>query len=70
MNTISEFPADQFRFLGVCNACGWTGWLDRERLSDEMTIEALRTRVSCQHCGSQDCGIRIVYVGAGEYAYR
>ena len=70
MNTISEFPADQFRFLGVCNACGWTDWLDREILSDEMTIEALRTRVSCQHCGSQDCGIRIVYVGAGEYAYR
>ena len=70
MNTLSDFPADQFRFLGVCNACGWTDWLDRARLADKMTIDALLTRVSCRECGNRDCGIRIVYVGAGEYAHR
>jgi len=69
MNTLSEFPPDQFRILGVCKACGWTDWLDRTRLSDEMTIDALLARMSCRECGSRDCGIRIVYVGPGEYAH-
>lgn len=67
MNTLSDFPADQFRFLGVCGACGWTDWLDRGRLSDDMTIHDLRGRATCQQCSSRDCGIRIVYIGAREY---
>jgi hypothetical protein len=69
MNTLSDFPANQFHFLGACDACDHTDWLDRDKLSEEIAIEALRDRVTCQGCGSRDCGIRIVYVGAGEYGY-
>lgn len=68
-NTLADFPADQFRILAVCDACSHAGWLDRAQIQDEMTIEALRNRLACQKCGSQQCGIRIVYAGAGEYEY-
>ena len=67
MNTLRDFPRDQYRFLAVCESCNRMVRLDRDKLSDDMTIPALRERVTCQECGSQDCGIRIVYVGAGEY---
>lgn len=50
--------------------CGWADWLDREKLSEEMTTESLREHVACQQCGSRDGGIWIVCVGAGEYGYR
>ena len=69
MNTISDFPAKEFRFLGACDACDHTDWLDRNNLPDGMTTEALRESVVCRTCGSRDCDIRIVYVGAGEYIY-
>jgi len=69
MNTLSDFPADQFRVLGAYEACGRVEWLDREKLLDDMTIDTLRERVTCQACGSRDCGIRIVYVGSGEFGY-
>ena len=69
MNTISDFPVDQFHILGACEACGRTDWLDREKLPDDMTIDTLRERVTCQGCGSRECGIRIVYVGSGEFGY-
>jgi len=30
MNTLADFSADQFRILGVCEACGRSDWLDRD----------------------------------------
>ena len=65
MNTLSDFPAGQFRILGACDACDHTDWLDRTNLPDDMNIEALRERVTCQVCN-----IRIVYVGSGGFEYR
>jgi len=48
MNTLSDFPADQFRILGACEACGRADWLDLEGLPDDMTIDTLRKRITCQ----------------------
>ena len=70
MNKLAEFPADQFRILAACEACDHTDWLDRIKLPDDMYIDVLRERVVCQVCGNRDCGIRIVYVGSGEFEYR
>ncbi len=70
MNTLVDFPPDQFRILGGCEACGHSDWLDRGKtLPDSLTIDALRERVTCQTCGSRDCGIRIVYFGSGGFRY-
>jgi len=69
MNTLADFPADQFHILGACEACSRTDWLDREKLPDDMIVDTLRERVTCQACGSRECGIRIVFVGSGEFGY-
>ena len=69
MNTLAEFPADQFRILAACEACDHTAWLDRRKLTDDMSIDALRERVTCQSCGSRECGIRTVHVGSGGFEY-
>jgi len=69
-NMLAQFPADQFRILTACNTCRHTDWVNRDNLLGEMTIEALHSRLICQQCGSRQCGIRIVYTGAGEFEYR
>ena len=69
-NTLADFQQDQFRILAACDACQHTDWINRMQLPGEMTIEALRSRLTCQKCGSRQCGIRIVYTGAGEFEYR
>lgn len=66
MNALHDFPADQFRIFG---AFDHIDWLKRGKLADDMTIETLRERMSCQGCGGRECGIRIVYVGSGEFEY-
>ena len=68
-NTLSEFPSELFSFAGVCDSCHRTDWVDRSQLPEEMTIDALRDRLTCQGCRSRGCGIRIVYTGAGEFEY-
>lgn len=69
-NTLAEFPANQFRILAACNACRHAAWLNLAQIPGEITIDALRLRLTCQKCGSRQCGIRIVYTGAGEFEYR
>lgn len=61
MNTLFDFPADQFRILGACDSCDHAEWLNQGKLPDEMRIDVLRKRVTCQACSSRDCGIRIMY---------
>lgn len=70
MNTLSDFPADQFRILGACDVCDHTKWLDRDKLPDNTKIDDLGERLACQACGSRNCGVRIVYARAGEFQYR
>jgi len=70
MNTLTDLPVDQFRILDACEVWGRADcWLDRKKIPDDMAIDTLRERVTCQTCGSRDCGIRIVYVGSGEFGY-
>jgi len=64
MNSLADFPPGQFQILGVCDSCGHTAWIDREKMEPDKSINALKETITCQACGSRECGIRIVYVGS------
>jgi hypothetical protein len=64
-NTLADFPADRFSLLVYCTACQRQAALDRERLSEDMTIPALRARLVCSACGSKATMLHIVWHGSG-----
>ena len=53
----------------VCDACGHQSPLDRAKVPDGMTIPQLIQALRCSSCGSRETSIRIVYTGAGGFAY-
>jgi hypothetical protein len=68
-NTLADFPPDQFTIWAICNACGYQVALEREGLPEGLVVQELPRRLRCGSCGGRDCGIRIVYSGAGGFRY-
>ena len=68
-NSLDDFPPDQFTIWAICNACGHQVALGREGLPEGLVIQDLPGRLRCGSCGRRDCGIRIVYSGAGGFHY-
>jgi len=68
-NTLDEFPAEIFTIFVYCDACDRSGPLDRAKAPTGMTIRHLIKVLRCSRCGSREASIRIVYTGAGGFAY-
>jgi hypothetical protein len=68
-NRLDDFPAATFAILVFCESCGRHGRLDRTKVPDGVTVQALRARRRCSGCNSRDTSIRIVYIGGGEFHY-
>jgi len=68
-NTLDEFPAEIFTIFVYCDACDHSGPLDRAKAPTGMTIQHLIKALRCSRCGSREALIRIVYTGAGGFAY-
>jgi len=68
-NTLADFPAETFTIFVYCDACDRSGALDRAKVPTGMTIQHLIKALRCSRCGSREASIRIVYTGAGGFAY-
>jgi len=66
-NRLDDFPAQDFEILVFCEACSHRAPLDRSKVPEDLTIQALRHRLRCARCGSREASIRIVYTGAGGF---
>ena len=67
-NKLNDFNPTKFTIFGFCANCDHNAPIPRH--NEEIEIPTLIERLSCGQCGSKDCSIRIVYTGAGEFAYR
>ena len=58
---------------GVCNTCSRMQRLKMlvlyDRLGPAQLIATVSRHLKCNECGGRDCGIRIVWAGAGEFRY-
>jgi hypothetical protein len=68
-NTFDELPAETFTIFVYCNAYDRSGPLDRAKAPTGMTIQHLIKAHRCSRCGSREASIRIVYTGAGGFAF-
>jgi hypothetical protein len=68
-NTLDDFPAETFTVFVYCDACDRSGPLDRAKVPTGMTIQHLIKALRCSRCGPCEASIRIVYTGAGGFAY-
>jgi len=69
VNSLTDFPPDQFTISLFCDACDHSADLDREKVPEGMTIQELRQHLRCSACGSRGCSIRIAYTGAGRFKH-
>ena len=69
-NQLSDFPPEQFTISLFCDACDHRADLDREKVPEGMTIQELRHHLRCSACGSRECSLRIIYLGAGGFQHR
>ena len=68
-NTLDDFPAETFTIMVFCASCDHRAPLDRARVPDGLSIQALPSHLRCAACGSRDASIRIIYTGAGTFRY-
>ena len=68
-NALEDFPAEVFRILVFCEACGRQAPLDRMKVPAGVSVQGLRGRLRCSSCGSRESSLRIVYTGAGGFRY-
>ena len=68
-NTLDDFPSDEFSLLVFCGACGRERALDRSTLSGSLLVSDLVLGLRCARCGGRETSLRIVYIGAGAFAY-
>jgi hypothetical protein len=66
-NKLKDFDPTLFTIYGFCANCDYNAPVPRT--DEEMEIPALIEKLSCSQCGSGKCSIRIIYTGAGGYAY-
>jgi len=66
-NRVSEFEPESFTLYAWCVRCQHDAALPRPE--DDPTIPQLKQRLRCRKCGSTECGVSIVYTGAGGFAY-
>jgi hypothetical protein len=59
MNTLADFPPENFCINAYCNECNHSAPLDHHTVDPEMPMIALKARLRCGACGSCDVGIRI-----------
>ena len=70
VNSVADFAVDRFEIVAFCEDCGHAAAVDRSRFSAEITIPELCARLRCGSCRGSTVSIRIVYIGAGGFAYR
>ena len=62
-----------YHLYGVCNTCSRMQRLKMlvlyDRLGRDQPIATVSRHLKCSQCGGRDCGIRIVWAGAGGYRY-
>ena len=68
-NTLADFPAETFTIFVYCDTCDRSGALDRAKVPTGMTVQHLIKALRCSRCASRAASIRIVYTGAGGFAY-
>lgn len=68
-NSLDDFPAESFTIVAFCEACGHRSSLDRAMVPDGKTVQELPRMLRCHACGERDASIRIIYTGAGGFAY-
>jgi len=65
---------DKFRLYGVCGDCIRMERLNVPKLIHELgaetSIGAVGPKLLCRGCGSRSCGVRIVWTGGTDFAYR
>jgi hypothetical protein len=66
-NKLSDFDPLKFTIVGFCSDCHHDAPVPR--INEDMEIPTLIDKLSCSQCGSGNCSIRIIYTGAGGFAY-
>jgi len=68
-NRLDDFPAESFTIVAFCEACGHRSSLDRAKVPDGRTVQELVRLLRYHVCGAREASIRIIYTGAGGFAY-
>ena len=68
-NSLDDFPSGEFSLLVFCGACGGERALDRSALPGALLVSDLALGLRCARCGGRETSLRIVYIGAGTFAY-
>ena len=68
-NSLEDFPAESFTIVAFCAACGHRSPLDRAKVPDGRTVQELPRMLRCRACGAREASLRIIYTGAGGFAY-